>query len=78
MKTHLIVEFQRSDIASRWRGDIDPKKSLLIGDLGPDRLIALDYRGNESPRVLYLVGETESLWILAAQNLQVLAENFQS
>jgi hypothetical protein len=44
-------------------GDIDPKLSLLIADLGPDQLIALDYRKSmSSPRVVYLTGALRSPW----------------
>ncbi|WP_129841609.1 hypothetical protein [Streptomyces sp. RFCAC02] len=33
----------------------DPARSVVIGDLGPDRPVVLDYRGSaETPRVLYL------------------------
>lgn len=35
-------------------GDLDPRQSVLIGDLGPDRPFALDYRTAPAPRVVYL------------------------
>lgn len=40
---------------SRPPGDVDPYRSLLIGDLGPDQPIALDYRRSmREPTVIYL------------------------
>ena len=53
-------------------GDIDPAKSLLIGDLGPDQLIALDYRAAPgSVPVLYLSEEKEgSRWIRIAHDIE--------
>jgi hypothetical protein len=54
-------------------GDIDPSQSVLIGDLGPDKLIALDFRKNSSkPRVLYLVGNEEPRWVEAASDIGTL------
>jgi hypothetical protein len=51
-------------------GDIDPRRSVLIGDLGHDLPIALDYRcSGSSPRVMYLVGESRTWWALAAANV---------
>lgn len=54
-------------------GDIDPNQSVLIGDLGMDRLIALDYRGShESPRVVYLTGDENARWVEASSNVASL------
>jgi hypothetical protein len=40
----------------RQPGNLDPRLSLLIGELDPDGLIALDYRSSiESPSVAYLM-----------------------
>ena len=59
--------------SSAYPGDIDPTKSVLIADLGPDRLIALDYReSQESPGVVYLTGDIESQWIEAAPDIETL------
>ena len=47
-------------------GDIDPAKSLLIADLGPDKMIALDYRESSSrPSVLYITDDPDgsTRWI---------------
>jgi hypothetical protein len=42
---------------------IDPRQSVVIGDLGPDMPIALDYRGSrENPRVLYLGFSGVPIW----------------
>ena len=35
-------------------GDIDPRRSILIGDLGPDMPFALDFRNEGIPQVVYL------------------------
>jgi hypothetical protein len=44
-------------------GTIDPTRSVLIGDVGPDRPIALDYRGSpQEPSVLYL-GTSRPSWV---------------
>lgn len=44
-------------------GDIDPRRSLLIGELGTEQLVALDYRLSIAlPRVLYLGGAIPSPW----------------
>ncbi|MDR7325256.1 MULTISPECIES: SMI1/KNR4 family protein [Catenuloplanes] len=54
-------------------GDIDPSKSILIGDLGPDQPIALDYRtGQERPPVVYLT--TYGGWIQVAPDIESLLE----
>jgi hypothetical protein len=57
-------------------GDIDPKLSLLIADLGPDQLIALDYRNSmSSPRVVYLTGALRSPWReIAASTTELLSK----
>jgi hypothetical protein len=60
-------------------GDIDPKRSLLIGDLGAgsDQPIALDYRlSMDKPRVLtldYSKGP-QARWVEIAPEIQTLAE----
>ncbi len=52
-------------------GDIDPTRSLLIGDLGPDRPFALDYRTSETdPSVLYL--RSDNGWVEIAPNVGTL------
>jgi hypothetical protein len=59
--------------SSAYPGDIDPTKSVLIADLGPERLIALDYReSQENPSVVYLTGHIEPQWIEAAPNIETL------
>ncbi len=58
-------------------GDIDPARSVLIADLGPDRPIALDYRTSNCPRVVYLVEGDDANWIEAASNIEALIENLR-
>lgn len=54
-------------------GDIDPTQSVVIADLGPDRLIALDYRtSEEKPRVAYLAGNEQPRWVEAAPDIESL------
>jgi hypothetical protein len=51
-------------------GDIDPKCSVLIGDLGHDLPFALDYRDSVAePRVVFLGTRVEERWITVANNL---------
>jgi hypothetical protein len=51
-------------------GDIDPAKAVLIGDLGPDRLIALDYRESlTDPRVIGLTSE-DCYWRVVAKSME--------
>ncbi|MCB9705531.1 MAG: hypothetical protein H6711_26920 [Myxococcales bacterium] len=52
-------------------GVIDPAKSVLIGDLGPDRLVALDYGRGYPPRVVYL-GHGSSSWVEIAEDAESL------
>src|SRR5262249_7708053 len=49
-------------------GDLEPHRSLLIGELQPDALIALDYRSSmESPSVVYLMPYDDGgRWMLVA------------
>ncbi len=57
-------------------GDIDPHRSLLIGELQPDAMIALDYRVSAiSPSVVYLIscGELDG-WIEVAPNIERFME----
>jgi len=50
-------------------GDIDPRQSVLIGDLGHDLPFALDYRDNAAdPRVVFLGTRVENRWITIAKN----------
>jgi hypothetical protein len=46
-------------------GALDPRRSVLIGDLQPDAMIALDYRsGDDCPSVAYL--NTDGQWVEVA------------
>ncbi|RAY11555.1 hypothetical protein DPM19_30095 [Actinomadura craniellae] len=51
---------------------IDPRRSLVIGDLGPDLPIALDYRAGGDPRVLYLAYQGRPVWKLVAADVESL------
>ena len=57
-------------------GDIDPHRSVLIGDLGPDYPFALDYRTATTPalepRVIYLRGDVEPQWVTVAPSFAAL------
>jgi hypothetical protein len=47
-------------------GDLDPTRSVLIGDLQPDAMIALDYRSRaDAPSVAYL--NLDGRWVVVAQ-----------
>lgn len=52
-------------------GDIDPSRAVLIADLGPDRLIALDYRESERrPSVVALTSAEHSCWRRVADDIE--------
>ena len=52
-------------------GDIDPTRAVLIADLGPDRLIALDYRDSETnPSVIGLTSDRHSYWRWVAEDIE--------
>ncbi len=54
-------------------GDIDPNRAVLIADLGPDRLIALDYRESEThPSVIALTSAEHSCWQRVADDIESL------
>jgi hypothetical protein len=51
-------------------GDIDQSRAVLIADLGPDRLIALDFRVSETrPSVIALTSEEHSYWRRVADDI---------
>jgi hypothetical protein len=53
-------------------GDIEPARSLLLGELGPDMPFALDYRVSPAePRVLYLHTNGDQ-WITIARDIEHL------
>lgn len=65
------IEFVGSKRAGVLPGDIDQSKSILIGDLGIDRPIALDYRNSiDDPSVNYLRGDVEAQWVEVAPNIE--------
>ncbi|MEO1083304.1 MAG: hypothetical protein AAFY88_03600 [Acidobacteriota bacterium] len=68
----LTVYFGSPDL-SHPPGDIDPSMSVLIGDLGPDLPIALDYRESIlSPRVLFLGTRVIDRWIEISKSFEEL------
>ncbi|GLY91490.1 hypothetical protein [Actinoallomurus iriomotensis] len=55
-------------------GDIDPRRSVLIGDLGHEMPFALDFRTSwDRPRVVYLTIGTDR-WITVAPDAEVLLD----
>lgn len=59
-----------SDRAKGQPGTIDPRQSVLIADLGPDRPIALDYRSGSDPSVVYLAEDDTHGWLTVASNVE--------
>jgi hypothetical protein len=57
---------------SQYSGDIDPKKSLIVAELGPDQLIALDYRAAAGPQVVFASDDVRSPWRLAFESIESL------
>jgi hypothetical protein len=57
---------------SRYPGDIDPKRSLIVAELGPDQLIALDYRRSAAPEVLFASDDVRSPWRLVSGSVEEL------
>ncbi|HEY1066181.1 MAG TPA: hypothetical protein VGE52_08730 [Pirellulales bacterium] len=52
-------------------GDIDPALAVLIGDLGPDRLLALDYRKSITrPSVIGLTSSRHAKWQYVAADIE--------
>jgi len=53
-------------------GDIDPARSVILGEIGPDLPFALDYRVSlEQPAVLYLHSGSDR-WIRVARHIDDL------
>jgi hypothetical protein len=57
---------------SQYPGDIDPKRSLIVAELGPDQLIALDYRRSIDPEVLFASDDPRSPWRLIYRSVAEL------
>ncbi len=55
-------------------GDIDPRRSVLIGDLGHDRPFALDYRDSEQPSVVVLASSEDGGWLKIAESVDELLD----
>jgi hypothetical protein len=60
---------------SRYPGDIDPKRSLIVAELGPDQLIALDYRSATGPQVVFASDDAKSPWRLVSESIEILLLN---
>ena len=58
--------------SSRYPGDIDSKRSLIVAELGPDQLIALDYRRSAVPEVLFASDDARSPWRLVSGSVEEL------
>jgi hypothetical protein len=57
---------------------VDSKLSLLVGVLGPDMMIVLDYRVSlDDPRVLYLRYSGGVRWVEVASNCTALLDSLQ-
>jgi len=57
---------------SQYPGDIDPKKSLIVAELRPDQLIALDYRAAAGPQVIFASDDVRSPWRLVFESIESL------
>lgn len=68
--------YMGSKSASGQPGDIDPRQSVLIADLGPDRPIALDYRREGEPCVVYLSEDDAHGWIEVAPDIEQFLRTF--
>jgi hypothetical protein len=51
-------------------GDIDPFRAVVIADLGPDRLIAMDYRTPDSKPSIVALTSDDSYWVRIADNIE--------
>lgn len=71
MDSEYQVWYLRTDSGEVDPGIVDPKECVLIGDLGPERPIVLDYRTSPTePRVVVFAGDA---WRLVCLNMQTLA-----
>ena len=70
-----IPDFLGAPSSSHPPGDIDPRRSVLIGDLGHDVPFALDYRTLEAdPAVVFLATRTPG-WITIAPTFSTFVAN---
>ena len=53
-------------------GNIDPRRSLIVAELGPDQLIALDYRDPTGPDVVFASDDVWSPWRRVAGSIEEL------
>jgi hypothetical protein len=59
----------------QYPGDIDPKQSLIVAELGPEQLIALDYRSATGPQVVFASDDVRSPWRLVSVSIEELLAN---
>ena len=72
-----VEEVSGNPIEGRSVG-IEPVRSELIGDLGPDMPIALDFRSSEdNPSVLYQTFRGAVVWLRIADNVCELLERLK-
>ena len=72
-----VEEVSGNPIEGRSVG-IEPVRSVLIGDLGPDMPIALDFRSSEdNPSVLYQTFRGAVVWLRIADNVCELLERLK-
>lgn len=72
---HAMAPADYAALIAANESDIDPSWCIVIGDLGADMPIALDYRSNQgNPRVIYLGLDG---WREAAPSFGVLAQLLQ-
>jgi len=64
--------------SDRYPGDIDPQRSLIVAELGPDQLIALDYRNTTGPQVVFASDDVRSPWRLVSGSMEELLANLSA
>jgi hypothetical protein len=72
-----VEEVSGNPVEGRSAG-IEPARSVLIGDLGPDMPIALDFRSSEdNPSVLYQTYRGAVVWLKIADSVGELLERLK-
>jgi hypothetical protein len=72
-----VEEVSGNPVEGRSAG-IEPARSVLIGDLGPDMPIALDFRRSEdNPSVLYQTYRGAVVWLKIADSVGELLERLK-
>lgn len=68
------VEYVGSPSATHPPGNLDTRVSLVIGELGPDQPVALDYRTQPAPQVVVATDDVGSPWRVVASSVDELIE----